>query len=135
MLQALILSQYKQMVAAKYKIPLDKPVILFKEKSIPRSKENRKNFRTLIDELTGNQIDSIQRSKVPAVQRAFRFFDENNTSAELLAQQLKSEFDEDYCLTVNSKEERKNYQILINTLEDQDNHIRAIFAVQQLNEG
>ena len=65
----------------------------------------------------------------------FRFFDENNTSAELLARQLQSEFDEDYCLTVNSKEERNNYQILINTLEDKDNKIRAIFAVQQLNEG
>ena len=135
MLQALILSQYKQMVAAKYKIPLDKPVVLFKEKSIPRSKENRKNFRTLIDELTVNQIDNIRKSKVPAVQRAFRFFDENNTSTELLAQQLKSEFEEDCCLTVNSAEERKNYQVLINTLEDKDNPIRAIFAVQQLNEG
>ena len=105
MLQALILSQYKQKVAAKYKIPLDKPVILFKEKSIPRSKENRENFRTLIDELTANQIESIRVSKVTAVQQAFRFFDENNTSAELLTQQLKSEFGEDYCLTVNSKEE------------------------------
>ena len=135
MLQALILSQYKQRVAAKYKIPLAKPVILFKEKSIERSKENKKNFHTLIDELTGKQIDNIRVSKVPAVQRAFRFFDENNTSTELLAQQLKSEFDEDRCLTVNSKEERKNYQILINTLEDKDNQIRAIFAVQQLNEG
>lgn len=135
MLQALILSQYKQMVALKYKIPLHKPVILFKEKSIPRSKENRKNFRTLIDELTRKQIDSIRKSKVPAVQLAFRFFDENNISTESLAQQLKSEFDEDYCLTVNSKEERKNYQILINTLEDKENPIRVIFAVQQLNEG
>ena len=135
MLQALILSQYKQRVAAKYKIPLDKPVILFKEKSIERSKENKKNFHTLIDGLTANQIDSIRVSKVPAVQRAFRFFDENNTTAELLRQQLKSYFDEDYCLAVNSKEERKNYQILINTLEDKDNPIRAIFAVQQLNEG
>ena len=135
MLQALILSQYKQKVAAKYKIPLDKPVILFKEKSIARSKDNKKNFHTLIDELTANQIDSIRRSNVPAVQRAFRFFDENNTSTELLCQQLKSDFDEDFCLAVNSKEERKNYQILINTLEDKDNPIRAIFAVQQLNEG
>ncbi len=135
MLQALILSQYKQKVAAKYKIPLDKPVILFKEKSIPRSKENRKLFRTLIDELTGKQIDNIRRSNIPAVQRAFCFFDKNNTNSELLAQQLKSDFDENYCLTVNSKEERKNYQILINTLEDKDNQIRAIFAVQQLNEG
>lgn len=134
-LQALILSQYKLKVAAKYKIPLHKPVILFKEKSIDRSKENKKNFHILIDELTANQIDNIRRSDVPAVQRAFRYFDENNTSSELLCQQLKHDFDEDFCLTVNSKEERRNYQILVNTLEDKDNPIRAIFAVQQLNEG
>ena len=135
MLQALILSQYKLKVAAKYKIPLHKPVILFKEKSIERSKDCKKNFHTLIDELTVNQIDNIRKSNVSTVQRAFRYFDENNTSSELLCQQLKHDFDEDFCLTVNSKEERKNYQILINTLEDKDNPIRAIFAVQQLNEG
>ena len=135
MLQALILSQYKLKVAAKYKIPLHKPVILFKEKSIERSKHCKKNFHTLIDELTVNQIDNIRKSNVSAVQRAFRYFDENNTNSELLRQQLKHDFDEDFCLTVNSKEERKNYQIQINTLEDKDNPIRAIFAVQQLNEG
>ena len=28
-----------------------------------------------------------------------------------------------------------NYQILVNTLEDSDNRIRAIFAVQKLSEG
>lgn len=134
-LQALILSQYKLKVAAKHKIPLHKPVILFKEKSIERSKDCKKNFHTLIDELTVNQIDNIRKSNVSAVQRAFRYFDENNTNSELLRQQLKHDFDEDFCLTVNSKEERKNYQILINTLEDKDNPIRAIFAVQQLNEG
>ncbi len=134
-LQALILSQYKLKVAAKYKIPLHKPVILFKEKSIDCSKKNKRNFHTLIHKLTANQIDNIRKSNVPAVQRAFRYFDENNTSSELLCQQLKHDFDEDFCLTVNSKEERKNYQILINTLEDKDNPVRAIFAVQQLNEG
>ena len=32
-------------------------------------------------------------------------------------------------------EKKENYQILVNTLEDSDNRIRAIFAVQKLNEG
>ena len=35
-------------------------------------------------------------------------------------------------MTIKKKE---NYQILVNTLEDSDNRIRAIFAVQKLNEG
>ena len=36
---------------------------------------------------------------------------------------------------MNDEREKENYQILVNTLEDSDNRIRAIFAVQKLNEG
>ena len=63
------------------------------------------------------------------------FFDENNISADDLARRLKSEFQEAYCLSVNDENEKKNYQMRVNTLEDQNNPIRAIFAVQKLNEG
>ena len=51
-LQALILSQYKQEVAAKHRINL-KPVILFKaQKTIAQSLANKANFHTLIERLT-----------------------------------------------------------------------------------
>ena len=33
------------------------------------------------------------------------------------------------------RKEGRDYQIQVNTLEDKDNPIRAIFAVQKLNEG
>ena len=36
---------------------------------------------------------------------------------------------------MNEEREKENQQILLNTLEDRDNRIRAIFAVQKLNEG
>ncbi len=134
MLQALILSQYKLQVAVKHNKQL-KPVILFKEKTIPRSKESRDLFRKLLDNLNENDIDNIRRSDVPAVQRAFSFFDAKNTSTALLVEQLKRDFADDFCLSVNSKEQKETYQVKINTLEDRDNEVRAIFAVQQLNEG
>ena len=134
-LQALILNQYKQQVAAKYKIQL-KPVILFKaEKTIAQSQENEENFHKLIDEFTGSQIDKIRESEVEIVQRAFRFFDESGISSEQLVQRLKSDFQRRYCLSVNNDEEKETNQILVNTLEDKGNPIRAIFAVQKLNEG
>ena len=134
-LQALILNRYKQRVAAKYNIQL-KPVILFKaQKTIDQSKENKANFHRLIDGLTGVQIDRIRISEVEVVQRAFRFFDEEDISSEQLAQYLKSDFQERYCLSVNNESEKETNQILVNTLEDKDNPIRAIFAVQKLNEG
>ena len=134
-LQALILNQYKQEVAAKNNINL-KPVILFKaQRTITQSQENKENFHRLIDGLTGDRIQDIRKSHLEIVQRAFRFFDENNISAEGLAQRLKSEFQEAYCLSVNDENEKNSYQMKVNTLEDKDNPIRAIFAVQKLNEG
>ncbi len=134
-LQALILNQYKQEVAAKYQMQL-KPVILFKaQRTIAQSIENKENFHKLINELTAAQLNRLRGSKLEIVQRAFRFFDENNINADQLAQRLKSEFREEYCLSVNDESEKKSYQIQVNTLEDKDNPIRAIFAVQKLNEG
>ena len=134
-LQALILNQYKQYIAAKHSIQL-KPVILFKaQKTIMQSRENKANFHKLIDELTGDQIDRIRSSGVEIVQRAFRFFDRENISSEQLAQHIRSDFQERYCLSVNDEAEKETYQILVNTLEHKDNPIRAIFAIQKLNEG
>ena len=136
-LQALILSQYKHEVAAKteYRINL-KPVILFKaHRTIEQSKENKSNFHRLIDELTAEQVGAIRRSNILAIQRAFEFFDAEDTGDDELVERLKWEFQEDYCLSVNNENEKETYQILVNTLEDRNNRIRAIFAVQKLNEG
>ena len=48
---------------------------------------------------------------------------------------MKSEFNESRCLSVNEEIEKEKQQIRLNSLEDKDNPIRAIFAVQKLNEG
>lgn len=134
-LQALILSQYKQEVAAKYRIRL-KPVILFKaHRTIAQSKENKTNFHRLIDGLTAQHIASVRNSELPLLQRAFQFFEENGISDTLLAERLKWEFREDRCLSVNDEREKEHYQLLVNSLESEDNRVRAIFAVQKLNEG
>ena len=134
MLQALILNQYKEQVAANNGINL-KPVILFKaQRTIAQSQENKANFHKLIDELTADQIDSFRGSDLEIVQRAFRFFDEKMTT-EALVQRLKSVFREEHCLSVNDENEKETYQLRLNDLEDKRNPIRAIFAVQKLNEG
>ena len=134
--QALILSQYKQEVAAKHRINL-KPVILFKaQKTIAQSKENKDNFHKLIETLSEDDIELIHsRSDIPLVQRAFEFFKSNLINPKQLAERLRKEFDESRCISVNEEKEKENQQILLNTLEDKDNRIRAIFAVQKLNEG
>ena len=135
-IQALILSQYKQEVAAKNQINL-KPVILFKaQKTIAQSKENKAKFQKIIEDISAEDILRIQdMSDVHLVQRAFTFFSKNGITPIQLAERLRREFDESRCISVNEEREKENQQILLNTLEDRDNRIRAIFAVQKLNEG
>lgn len=134
-LQALVLSQYKQEVAAKHRINL-KPVILLKaQRTIAQSHENKENFHRLIDGLTVKDIARIRKSDVLAVQRAFSFFQDRGITDAQLVVRLKREFQADFCLSVNEEGEKEQYQHLLNSLEDRNNRIRAIFAVQKLNEG
>lgn len=135
-IQALILSQYKQEVAAKHRINL-KPVMLFKaQKTIAQSQENKTNFHKLIESLSEDDIERISnKSDIPLVERAFEFFKGSSINSQQLAERLRREFDESRCISVNEEKEKENQQILLNTLEDKDNRVRAIFAVQKLNEG
>ena len=131
-LQAIILHHYKQTVATENGISL-KPVILFKSRNIEESKQNKTEFHRLIKHLSGTHIDRIRQSKVPIIKRAFRYFDNEQISSDKITRSLREDFDEKYCLAVNSKEERIGYQLEVNRLEE--NLIRAIFAVQMLSEG
>ena len=114
-----------------------KPVILFKaQRTIAQSKENKNRFHNIVENLSTEDIQRIRdKSNLPLVQSAFTFFDENCIPLNLLVEILQKEFDETRCISVNEEVEKENQQIRLNTLEDPDNRIRAIFAVQKLNEG
>ena len=135
-IQALILNQYRQELATKQNINL-KPVILFKaKKTIKESEQNKLNFHDLIDNLYVKTIEEIRKtSTVTLVQKAFNFFDEINISSTQLVQRLKENFKEENCLSTNDDKEIEVNQIKLNTLEDGNNPIRAIFSVHKLNEG
>jgi type III restriction enzyme len=135
-LQALILSQYKKEVAAEHRIDL-KPVVLFKaQRTIPQSREMEGEFHRMIAELRGKDLSVLRKNRdVAVVGKAFAFFDGQGITDDQLAARLKQDFQPRCCLSVNNDEEVEKNQILLNTLEDKDNPIRAIFAVQKLNEG
>jgi len=134
-LQALILSQYRLKVAEKNKIYC-KPVILFKaQKTIAESEENLLNFNKLIKELKASHLLKIKNiTNEKLLLKAFNFFDENKLTLDSLVNELKQDFAPETCLSANDNKEAWKNQILLNTLEDKDNRIRAIFAVQKLNE-
>jgi type III restriction enzyme len=134
--QALILNLYRQELATSNNINL-KPVILFKaKKTIKESEQNKENFHKLIDDFSVAMVEKIQKtSTVQIVQKAFRFFEAKGISANEIVKRIQANFKPENCLSANNDAEAEQNQILLNTLEDENNPIRAVFAVQKLNEG
>ena len=164
-LNAIILSQFKQDIAAENNINL-KPVILFKaNKTIEESKENFNLFQKIIKNLS---IADLERLKAALFKHKKDDFDENGdyidenylisaflyyekSGFENLLRKLKVNFAETKCLDVNEytfdskKQSLKNFEKnksvaiyqenILNSLENFNNEYRAIFAVNKLNEG
>jgi len=135
-IQALILNLYRQELATSNNINL-KPVILFKAKrTIAESELNKAKFHTLIDDFSLAMVEKIKKtSTVPIVQKAFKFFEAKGISANEIVKRIQANFRFENCLSANNDAEAEQNQILLNTLEDENNPIRAVFAVQKLNEG
>ncbi|CZE48494.1 DEAD/DEAH box helicase family protein [Campylobacter geochelonis] len=135
-IQALILNLYRAEIATMNGINL-KPVVLFKAKStIKESQDNKEKFHNLIDEFDFKVVDKFRKqNKIEIIEKAFKFFDKKQISSSEISKRIKSNFKFENCLSANNDEEAEKNQILLNTLEDENNPIRAIFSVQKLNEG
>lgn len=135
-IQALILNLYRQDLATSNNINL-KPVILFKaKKTIKESEQNKESFHKLIDGFSVTMVEKIKKtSTVAIVQKAFTFFEAKGISSNEIVKRIQANFRIENCLSANNDAEAEQNQILLNTLEDENNPIRAIFAVQKLNEG
>lgn len=135
MLQAIILSQYRRKVAEKNKLHL-KPVILFKSKKIEESKQNKKQFDEKIKNLTVKDLQKIKSQATGTVlEKVFKYFEKESITLENLVTELKEDFSEKKCMLLDSKNIDKEKQLKLNSLEDKNNEIRTIFAVNMLNEG
>lgn len=134
-LQAVLLSQYRRKVFEKNKKPI-KPVVLFKSKKIEESQVFQKEFNKKIKSLTAEKINEIKaNSKSEIIEKMFKYFEDNEIILDNLAIELREAFSEEKTISVNSKEESEEKQIIVNTLESPNNGYRAIFAVNKLNEG
>lgn len=133
-LQALILSQYRMKVFQDNRLSI-KPIVLFKSKYIDESKAFMKRFVYEIKNLTGNRLEQLPRYASNIMNTAFEYFSKKGISLDMLAQELREDFSEDHCLSVNVDKELDNLQIILNSLEDKNNPYRAVFEVQKLDEG
>jgi len=134
-LQGILLNQYRRKIFEKYKKTI-KPVILLKSKTIA---ESEKLFEEFKDKIKNLKEEGIQKFNSPdndkAIKRIFEYLEKNNISIENIVTEIKEDFSEDKCIIVNSQSESEEKQIYINTLEDENNEYRAVFAVNMLNEG
>ena len=140
-LQAIVLSQYRLKVFQENRLSV-KPVILFKAAKIEDSKKFMADFLTAVNGLTGEKLQRLKdfavtdtRSDNSIMQKAYAYFEKKGIALDILAQELKEDFAEVHCVSVNDDKEADKKQILLNSLEDDDNPYRAIFEVKKLDEG
>jgi len=134
-LQGVVLSQYRRKIFEKNGKAI-KPVILLKSKTIEESKAFYSLFISTIKNLSEEILLKINKGDDNSpVRKAFSYFESLGILIENLISELKGEFSEDKCISVNSKDESEAKQIAINSLEEHDNAYRAVFAVDKLNEG
>ncbi len=133
-LQAMILSQYKRKLFADIKQNI-KPVVLLKSKTIKDNKEIFISFKNAVSELNTVGIERIRSRAKDDIKAAFDYFDAHNVTADNLILELKEDFSEERLLLVDGNNISSEKQQLLNSLEDTTNGIRAVFAVDMLNEG
>ncbi|MEK5521100.1 DEAD/DEAH box helicase family protein [Heyndrickxia sp. FSL W8-0423] len=160
-LHALLFSWYREKVALKHyrlgnkSLGNFKPVILFRSKTIEESKNDYDYFLRIIKNLKPSDfsfLDEIE-SKVQENKSMYEkgksrtrdvleFIKVESISYSQIVSYMKNNFSEKNCIITNSesnttKTEKTNdeQERLLNSLEDKENHIRAIFTVKRLTEG
>lgn len=159
-LLALLFNWYRHQIALKNNIANFKPVMLFRSKLIEESKNDYEKFISLITDLkpedfnflknVENSIKEDQTSLFKVyeqgksrVRQMLAFIKDEKINIRNIVNYLKDEFAEKNCIITNSKDNKATtkekttdeQEQLLNSLEDKNNHIRAIFTVKRLTEG
>lgn len=159
-LLALLFNWYRHQIALKNNIANFKPVLLFRSKFIEESKKDYEEFLSIVSDLKPAEFDflkNIENSikqdhsnlfKVyeqgkSRVRQMLQFIKEEKINIREIVGYIKDEFAERNCIITNSKDNKattkekttEEQEQLLNSLEDKNNHIRAIFTVKRLTEG
>lgn len=154
-LQALLFGWYRHKIAIKYNIPNFKPVVLFRSKTIEESKNDYDEFLHLIENISSNDFDFLKTIEHKIAQsrstneqgksrteQVLKFIKTNNINLGEICEWVKQSYRQQNVIITNSKDGTKTkekttdeQEKLLNSLEDKNNHIRAIFTVARLTEG
>lgn len=131
MLQAVIISQYRKKVALRHGIWL-KPVVMFKSRTIAENKQNYEKFGEMIKKLSAEEIRRQRENATGVLAEAL---EKIGVSEANLVEELKNDFMTERLMLIDGNNITGECQLKLNSLEDEDNEVRAVFAVDMLNEG
>lgn len=154
-LQALLFQWYRHKIALKNDIANFKPVILFRSKTIEESKADYEEFLNWIDTIEASDFDflkniankiaqskSLYEQGKSRAEQVLAFIKNENLHFGDVANWIKQSYQEKNTIITNSKTNKtkkektdEETEKLLNSLEDKNNHIRAIFTVDRLTEG
>ncbi|MBE0515489.1 DEAD/DEAH box helicase family protein [Sulfurimonas sp.] len=133
-LSAVMVSEYRRLIAQRELNVSIKPVIMFKTvKNTENIDAVFDTFVKLIENLRENDIDEIFKlSDIKAIKELEKIVSDK----KVFVQNIKYAFEKSNCLVIHSKVKDKDEKLKnLNSLEDSKNRVRAIFAVDILNEG
>lgn len=140
MKDALLLSQYRKLIARENDISYFKPVIMFKSNTIKISKQKRLDFKAIIGNLSVESLSKyINQRKITVssnstLYKVFSYFSEQDLDS--IIREIQEDFEERTILDANEKNMLSvDNAVLLNSLENINNPIRVVFAVAKLNEG
>jgi type III restriction enzyme len=154
-LLALLFHWYRHKIALKNNIANFKPVILFRSKTIEESKKDYQDFLNLTSDLKTDDFnflkeidDKIGESKNVnelgklRVKQILQFIQQEKINYFEIANFIKDNFIKKNVIITNSKDNTtkseqtdESQDKLLNSLEDKNNNVRAIFTVARLTEG
>lgn len=134
-LMAMVMSEYRKYLFADAGVNI-KPVALFKSQLIKESEAFYELFFEKLKNLSAEEIARLYGAELESLSEALDYFKGKDESFQLLVHSLQDSFAANKAIIMNGKQDNTTEQQLqVNSLEDRDNPIRFIFAVDMLNEG
>ncbi|EGO8170622.1 DEAD/DEAH box helicase family protein, partial [Enterococcus faecalis] len=140
MKDALLLSQYRKLIARENGISYFKPIIMFKSNTIKISKQKKLDFNDIVDNLSVESLSKYISQRKTTVSsnstlyKVFSYFLEQDLDSVI--REIQEDFEERTILDANEKNMLSvDNAVSLNSLENINNPIRVVFAVAKLNEG
>lgn len=140
MKDAILISQYRKLIARENGISYFKPIIMFKSSKIKVSEQKQQYFNSIIESLSVESLFKYINQRKTAVSlnstlyKVFSYFSEQDLDS--IIREIQEDFEARNILNANEKNMLSvDNAVLLNSLENINNPIRVIFAVAKLNEG